>query len=148
VPNRSRRLLIVPVALAVVLALGAWVFWPRSAITRENAEKIAEGMTRADVEAILGGPARDETTGPVVLDRYDDPDVVEQRAALYEHLLVESLRNQAAGVRFPQPAEWHSNQVSILVHFNREGCVTDCTSMPRRSKDESPLDMLRRWLGT
>jgi hypothetical protein len=148
VPNLSRRrlLLFVPVAVAAVLALGAWVFWPCTAITRENAAKITEGMTVAEVEALLGGPARDETTGPVVLERDGDPDDVQQRAAIYEHLLVESLRNQAAGVRFPQAVEWHSNNVSILVHFNREGCVTDCNSMPRRRANESSLAMLRRWL--
>jgi hypothetical protein len=57
-----RRLLILAVAGTVVmLAVGAWLFWPRTAITRENAAKIQRGMTLAEVEAILGGPARDET---------------------------------------------------------------------------------------
>ena len=39
-----------------------------SSITRANAERIHEGMTLAEVEAILGGPARDESTGPLVYD--------------------------------------------------------------------------------
>jgi hypothetical protein len=42
--------------------------------------------------------------------------------------------------------EWHSNQVRILVLFDREGCVVDCNSMPRRRADESAVAMLRRWL--
>jgi hypothetical protein len=48
-----------------VLVLTAWLLWPRTtittAITLENAATIKEGMTRAEVEAILGGPPRDET---------------------------------------------------------------------------------------
>jgi hypothetical protein len=119
---RRRFLLCALVAVVAALA-GVWLLWPRTALTRENAERIEMGMTLAQVEAIMGGPARDETTGRVVLDQSGDPDDVQQRAAIYEHLLVESLRNHAAGVRFPQALEWHSNQVSILVLFDRDGCV-------------------------
>jgi hypothetical protein len=59
--TRTRRLLLfaVPAGLAVAL-IAAWLLWPRTAITRENAEKIQVGMTLAEVEAILGGPARDD----------------------------------------------------------------------------------------
>jgi hypothetical protein len=52
-----RRFLFLSLAAAVVaLAIGVWLLWPRTAITRENAEKIRLGMTLAEVEAILGGP--------------------------------------------------------------------------------------------
>jgi hypothetical protein len=47
------------VALAVGLAVlaGALVLWPRpDRITRENFDRIRKGMSRAEVEAILGPP--------------------------------------------------------------------------------------------
>src|SRR5262245_10142275 len=68
--SKRRRRVVGGAALASLGALGltAWLLWPRTAITRENGEKIHEGMTQAEVEAILGGPARDEASGPLVAD--------------------------------------------------------------------------------
>src|SRR5581483_10591386 len=64
------RLLVVGLRLSVTLALvgvGAWMVWPRpSAITWDNAAKIKAGMTLREVEAILGGRARDDTTGLII----------------------------------------------------------------------------------
>src|SRR5260370_35884132 len=40
----------------LTLGAGLWLLWPRSAITREKAGKIQEGMTPHEVEAIFGGP--------------------------------------------------------------------------------------------
>ena len=63
--GRRRVLLLGSAAVVVVgLAIGVWTLWPRTAITEENAAKLRPGMTLAEVEAILGGPARIETTGP------------------------------------------------------------------------------------
>src|SRR4051794_8775799 len=39
------------------------IHFNRSAITSESCGKIHAGMTQAEVEAILGGPPRDETDG-------------------------------------------------------------------------------------
>src|SRR5260370_30931418 len=50
------------------LGLGGWLLWPRTAITPENAAKIREGMTLLEVEAILGGPGRNESTGTLTGD--------------------------------------------------------------------------------
>jgi hypothetical protein len=61
--KRKHRLLLLSLPALVALTVGAWLLWPRSAITRENAEKIQSGMTPAEVEAILGGPPRDESRG-------------------------------------------------------------------------------------
>jgi hypothetical protein len=58
------------VALAVGLVLlGAFLglAWPRpSRVTAANFERIKEGMSRAEVEAILGPPG-DYTTGPTFI---------------------------------------------------------------------------------
>jgi hypothetical protein len=96
--RRSRRLLIaLPVAVVLTLAL-AWLLWPRMAITRDNAAKITVGMTLAEVEAILGGPARDETTGPVTLDwDSDQQEKVEIQAVVYDRALAMSLQQPTCG---------------------------------------------------
>jgi hypothetical protein len=63
---RRRKLLVALAGLAVVGAAGIVVLWPRSVsrITQENCDRVQVGMSRADVEAILGPPG-DYTTGPV-----------------------------------------------------------------------------------
>jgi hypothetical protein len=70
---RRRRLLAALVGLAVVVTAGMFVLWPRleppSRITRENSDRIQVGMSRAEVEAILGPPGdyRNGPTNPVIL---------------------------------------------------------------------------------
>ena len=73
--NICRRLLLFALlAGLLVLGVGVWLLWPRTAITRENAGKIQVGMTLAEVEAIFGesgaatprGQARPGTTGPAL----------------------------------------------------------------------------------
>ena len=59
----GRRILISLTVVAVVLAVVMTFViraGPRSAITHENATRIRKGMTLAQVEQILGGPARSE----------------------------------------------------------------------------------------
>src|SRR5436305_330604 len=63
-----RRLLLLSLAAIAVVLMVAWLLWPRTGITRENARRIELGMTLAEVEAILGGPARDESSGPLTHD--------------------------------------------------------------------------------
>src|SRR5947209_17090532 len=59
--TRRRVLLLGSVAVVAALAVAVWMVWPRrSVITRENIDRITDGMTLDEVEAILGGPARDE----------------------------------------------------------------------------------------
>jgi hypothetical protein len=122
-PFRRRRLLIVAVVGATVaLAVGAWLLWPRTAITRENAAKIREGMTLAEVEAILGGPARDDYTGPLLPDG----------------------PAELACVALPR---WASDRVVIWVSFDADGRVEWSEKVHTRRIEESPLDRVRRWLG-
>ena len=52
---RRRRLLVALAGLAVVAAT-AVLLWPRDPITWKNFNRICKGMTRAEVEAILGPP--------------------------------------------------------------------------------------------
>ncbi len=123
-PSRTRRLVLLALTTFVVLVAGAWALWPRTAITPENAAKIQEGMTLAQVEEILGGPERDDTTGPL------------ECSMGFSVIL---------GNR-PQPLIWISDHITIQVVLGLDGRVEelDYCRVPRAQ--ESPLDMLRRWL--
>ena|ERR1700730_13070060 len=114
-----RRLLLFGLLGGSLAFAGAWVLWPRTAITRENAERIQVGMTVQEVEAILGGPARDETP---------------KRQRL---VWIQSVRPDL---------EWNSDQVSVWVHLDADRRVTSCHAIPVPPA-QSPLDMLRRWFG-
>jgi hypothetical protein len=64
---RRRTLLVALAGLAVVVAAGAIVLLRRDRVTRQNFDRITVGMSRTEVESILGPPG-DSTSGPV---RYD-----------------------------------------------------------------------------
>jgi hypothetical protein len=52
--------------LAVVMAVPTLLFWPgRDRVTEEDFDRIHKGMTRSEVEAILGPPG-DYASGPAV----------------------------------------------------------------------------------
>jgi hypothetical protein len=57
---RRRTLLVVLAGLAVVVAAGMVALWPKPSslirVTEENLSRVRPGMTRAEVEAILGPP--------------------------------------------------------------------------------------------
>jgi hypothetical protein len=62
---RRRTLLVVLAGLAVVGAVGVVMLWPpEDRLTEQNFDQISVGMSRAEVEAILG-PPRDNSTGPL-----------------------------------------------------------------------------------
>jgi hypothetical protein len=57
---------VVAAVLVVLAGVAAFALWPRPGrITRENYDRISAGMSRAEVEVILGPPG-DHTTGPNV----------------------------------------------------------------------------------
>jgi hypothetical protein len=146
--RRTRRLLLFGLPAGLVAAmLAVWLLWPRTAITRENAERIAVGMTLAEVEQILGGPARDEATGPVTAD---GPGTLWLMAPRKQYLLVDyGARVTVPGAKAPAPAapRWVSDQVMITVSLDADGRVESCNTIPVRRTEEGPLDRLRRWLG-
>jgi hypothetical protein len=138
--TRRRMLLfglLAAVAAVVGIAVAAWLLWPGSAITRENAADIREGMTLAEVEAMLGGPARDETTGPV--EREEPPEFAEPDARGIRWRI--TFLDMRSGVH-----RWESDQARVWVHFDDAGRATDCHVFPMRRVQESPLAMVRRWM--
>src|SRR5262245_55804269 len=65
---RRRRLRWVVAGLAVLVVVGSVVALPRPVrVAREDVDRIQVGMSRVEVEAILGPPG-DYTTGQVVFD--------------------------------------------------------------------------------
>jgi hypothetical protein len=129
--SRPRRLLVLAVVGAAV-ALAVGLLWPRTAITRANAERIRVGMALAEVEAILGGPARVETTGPTDVD-WDGP---------LDRIF--SLPGSAPGTTV---CEWQSDHVLVTVWLGTDGRADWVTVHPMCRAYEGPLALLRRWLG-
>jgi hypothetical protein len=71
-----------PVLLTLLVAVGTLtvvvVCLPyRSRVTRENCERIKEGMTRAEVRAVLGRPWDDALLDPEGLSKSDESMVVD-----------------------------------------------------------------------
>jgi hypothetical protein len=133
--TRRRLLVLGLLAGLLVLGVGGWMLWPRTAITRENAAKIETGMTLTEVEAILGGPERDESTGPLFID-----DDTNRRARI--------IPGSMHKLNFPPREEyiWKSNRVMTRVVLDLNGRMAFCEIMFVRRADESPCDMIRRLL--
>lgn len=130
--TRQRLLLLGLVTGSLVLGAGFWVLWPRpSAITVENAEKIRTGMSLADVEILLGGPPRNETTGP--LDCKSDRRHWVERNAHY-------LPNDAK-------MTWSSNTASVCVSVNASGEITQFECQSFHFIYVSRIDIFRSRLG-
>ena len=137
--TRRRVLLLGSVAVVAAMPVAVWLLSPRTAITPENAAKIQPGMTLAEVEAILGGPPRDETTG----------------------LITEDLTGNAAK-RFSRPTDmyetctewsatrhsrsWLSNWLVVRVRFDGAAGVDKRECFSVRPMQESVASRLRRWL--
>jgi hypothetical protein len=112
--TRRYALLLLPVGIGVGVVL-AWLLWPCTAITQQNAARIREGMTRDEVEAILGGPPRDESPYAVHFAvRSEDERLQATRS--YARWLVDHLG--------PEPArKWLSHQALVVVQFDAFGRV-------------------------
>ena len=144
-------------ALVLMLAscagvFGFWMLNPRTAITRENVARIKEGMTLAEIEAILGGPARKEAAGPLVPDLILDGDTKSNRetAERFGYAVTDLMSS-------PRYLIWQSSESMIAVSFVKKvddkGRITEYGEnathlhwFAMRRADESPLDVMRRWL--
>jgi hypothetical protein len=131
----TRRRLLLFGLLAGLLALGVcgWLLLPRTAITRENAAKIQVGMTLAEVEVNLGGPPRDDTTGPVVTESGYGGNTL-------------WLEDVCLPFGDQRPHIWKSDCVLVLVSVGADGRVANFIAFRQQRRVENSLDMLRRWL--
>jgi hypothetical protein len=152
------------VALAGIVAAGVgvfglWLYAGRTAITEANAVRIRPGMTLAEIEGILGGPARDESTGPLVAV-LPPQDGISPR----DHEFLESVAPQLFragppiapitdwnGILSIQPGPrtrfWESNWAQIWAQLDGDLQVVRCDWQAVRRVYEHPLDRFRAWLG-
>jgi hypothetical protein len=149
---RKRTRLVALAGLAVVVAVGAVVLWPRAErVTQANYDRIHKGMTCAEVEALLGPPGDYRTglgeTGFVPPDGNtqhiywipDSPDLCDPPPKLWtdDPLLW---------------VGWESDSFGISIAVDDSGSVVDKLAAPRRTT-QGPLDDLlwrarrqwRRW---
>src|SRR5712664_1830664 len=63
-----RRTLWLRAALLLIVVFGVWLLAPRSRITQANFDRIQDGMSKADVCAMLGEPDPDACAWMVVYD--------------------------------------------------------------------------------
>jgi hypothetical protein len=123
--RRTRRLLLFALTAGLPVALiAAWLVWPRTAITRENAAQIGEGMTRSEVEAILGRTPIPRPTDRKIWHR--TPNGAEMFVGDY----------------------WWEGDMVIIVAFDDAGKVreTQTFEVPDSRRRDTFLDKVRRWL--
>ncbi len=124
--RRTLRWVVATLALALAGAIAFLLLRPEppARFTREMFDRIQAGMTRADVEALLGRPG-DYTTGPVEAAPGFRSMVVLQKPPLTALVL-----------------DWRDNAGGISVAFDASGRPV-AKSIGSCRRDHSPL----RWLG-
>jgi hypothetical protein len=128
--SRKLRWVLVLAGLFVALAAGMVALWPRSfQITEENCDQIREGLSRAEVEAILGAPPDDYRSAPSWLDDLTEPNF--QR-------LQSDFRSQ--GFAFER---WHTDDVYLSIVFDPEGRVVDETHCRPAYEPKGLFDTVR-----
>jgi hypothetical protein len=126
-----RRLLLLAVFTALVVAVvAAALLCQHTSITRENEARIREGMTMAELEAILGGPPRDEISGPTDYD----PDAATVRVGRPTPTVVTRIY------------EWRSDEVLIRVHFDAAGRAEWINTCPLHRVYPGVVATVRHWL--
>jgi hypothetical protein len=124
----ARRRQLAVVGLFALVVIGAFVLWPQEdRITWQNCDRLKEGMSRAEVEAILGGPPGDYTTVPVVR-HLGTPFVLEMGDDGTLHTL--------------PPKEGRGNTASIWVSFDTYGNAFTIDYLPTVSAEQGPLENL------
>jgi hypothetical protein len=131
---RRRKLLGVLVGLAV-LAGGAFVLWPRTdRLTRENFDRIKEGMSFAQVEAILGPPG-DYTTAPEL----------KKKLNLAEYKNCYADRDCLGGVETLDSMDplacWESDSVQVFISFP-QGIVSTKDFFVTSREQQTPAENL------
>jgi hypothetical protein len=136
-------LLVLPTLVALIAI--PWLLWSQSAINSQNFAKIEPGMTLAEVEGIFGGPARNESTGPLTA-ALDKDDETLKRLFLWAETQID--RNpRDADAEFPSARMWTSDRLVACVDFDADGRVSRKNSLRVRRRHDGPLDVVRRWFG-
>lgn len=120
-----RKRLVKGVALLAVIAVGGFAaiefFKPRLRIDDESLAKIRKGMTEADVERILGGPAGEYG--------YGDSELL-------------TWTGDSFGWWVLDKRVWRGENLAILVSFDEDGRVWHCGKVDLFRRYASLWDML------
>jgi hypothetical protein len=122
--TRCRLLLLALLVALVLLGVGVYALWPRAGITRTNASAICDGMTRAEVAAIMGGPPGD----------YHTPG----RECSYDYSFLHPGNSTSE--------EWIGDEGLVLVAFDAEGRAV-ANLFVEVHQEETVFDKFRRWIG-
>jgi len=134
----KRKLVVLGVIMVTAAVIAYAVLSARSAINAENAAKIQVGMDLATVEALLGGPARDESTGRLTTDEtQNDAEGV---------FAVKMWRVYMSADMSQRAQYWSSDEFIVHVDFNELGLVVHVETLRVRRVAEWPWAKLRRWL--
>ena len=111
------------VGLAFLVASSLWVYFRSNhgPIRYENFEKIQEGMTRDEVEELLGCAPGDYTTGPVDFSNGRQRGFVLGVDMSFGTILVYEIDLR----RLPVRAVWEGDRGTITVTFDSDGKVQD-----------------------
>jgi hypothetical protein len=132
---RKRIRMAVPAGVVLLLGVGVFVVWPvPDRITRENLDRIHKGMSKAEVEAILG-PQGDYSTGKTETLGWE-----------MEHGFGRSSDWWGA----TSSMHWSSDTLSIEVAFHADGTAAGSQALITKRLDQGPLDNLlwrakRQW---
>jgi hypothetical protein len=135
---RKRKLLVMLVGLAV-LAAGAFVLWRPGRIARENFFLMRVGMTKAEVEALLGAE-KNQTTGEIEFEQDGDASA-------------EVLGEPPPPYDLEYNVSWSGDWTFIQVHFDPAGNVTGARCNKAKPIDRGPFGNIvwrakrqwRRW---
>jgi hypothetical protein len=135
-----RRLLLVVLAGLLALGVGVWLLWPESAINAGNFAKIRVGMTLTEVESLLRGPERDDSSGPVEV--------------LFDEHIAVAVVDDVPGQTGPGaqdspklPRVWTSDRLVIRLWLDTDGRVISGHAAPVRRFQDSLVDRVRRRIG-
>jgi hypothetical protein len=139
---RKRKLLVALAGLAVVGATGVVVLWLRpSRVTQANFDRIQAGMSRAEVDAILGPPS-DCSTGPLVYGPiysrvFSSPGPHPPHDYAPRAPILFSLKDGMG-----EFVEWRSDSQIICVYFYRTGEVQSKGWYDVTRTDQSTIENL------
>ena len=112
---RRPKLLLALAGLGVAVAVGVVVLWPQPGdrITRENFDRIREGMSRAEVEAIFGGRPGDYRTVRTENEYYEPRSDPENPTHAADRLYTRTVMLSRDGLR----GDWLGNEGLAHVFF-------------------------------
>jgi hypothetical protein len=145
---RRRKLLVVLAGLAVVIAAGVVVVWPKaSRVPTENCDRIERGMNRQEVEAILGPPG-DYRSGPTQHSLMHATWTEEGQSMPISFLYLDGI--DPPTIHGEAPHAWLGDHGDADVYFDSAGLVTGRTFWSAQPKPLGAFDKLvwrakRQW---